>query len=338
VRCCHPFLVAAFAAVLVGAVPGPATAQLPDVELPEVEVPEVQVPGVEVPEVDVPDIPATEVPVPDLPVIDEPSVTTPEVKTPDVGTGVAPPAPHATPADRAAEKGDDTGAAAGPTGTSPARSVRLAADEVRDTARPRAEDDAGGDARLRDDGRRGDSPSERRVRRLVRAAGACLGGLPVAQRRVLALRAGIGARDPHSRRATAAALDLTVPEVRRRERAGLRQLRALAGDCGSTASNGGSADGSPLGQARTVGLAASRNAAGDDTSADGDRNQRERVGVLGQSDSTAAPDPVTPATLFTGGMPGEDAGPWVYILASLAVVLTALLANRRSRHWILHPD
>jgi hypothetical protein len=79
--------------------------------------------------------------------------------------------------------------------------------------------------------------AERRLRRTVARLGGCLDELPSSERRVLALRAGLGAARPRSRRGVARALHIRVQRVRRLERRGLRHARALARTdaCGSTA-------------------------------------------------------------------------------------------------------
>ncbi len=65
--------------------------------------------------------------------------------------------------------------------------------------------------------------------------GGCLGELPTNQRRVLRLRAGVGALEPRSRQAVARVLDIRVGRVRRLERRGLRTVRTLGrtDSCGS---------------------------------------------------------------------------------------------------------
>jgi hypothetical protein len=67
----------------------------------------------------------------------------------------------------------------------------------------------------------------------------CLATIRPGQRRVLVLRAGIGAADPHSRAAVADRLDLRLRTVRRTERRGIRALRAAA-RVGCSAASGGS--------------------------------------------------------------------------------------------------
>jgi hypothetical protein len=77
---------------------------------------------------------------------------------------------------------------------------------------------------------------ERRLHRTVTRLRGCLDGLPAAERRVLVLRTGLGARRARSRARVARALDVTPRRVARLERRGLRRLRGLArGGCGSAA-------------------------------------------------------------------------------------------------------
>jgi hypothetical protein len=77
---------------------------------------------------------------------------------------------------------------------------------------------------------------ERRLRQVVGRLRGCLDGLPVLERRVLILRAGVGPGDPRSRARVARATDLSTRRVARLERRGLRRLRGLArGGCGMSA-------------------------------------------------------------------------------------------------------
>jgi hypothetical protein len=77
---------------------------------------------------------------------------------------------------------------------------------------------------------------DQRLRRLVLALPACVQRLSTIERRVLVLRAGVGAGAPRSRGAVARQLDLTVRRVTRVERAGVRRLRTLgrSDGCAST--------------------------------------------------------------------------------------------------------
>ena len=65
------------------------------------------------------------------------------------------------------------------------------------------------------------------LRATVDTASRCLPELPVAQQRVLTLRAGVGAGPPRSRGGVARRLRITERRVVRLERSGLRQLRIL---------------------------------------------------------------------------------------------------------------
>jgi Sigma-70, region 4 len=74
---------------------------------------------------------------------------------------------------------------------------------------------------------------ERRLRQVVGRLRGCLDGLPMLERRVLVLRAGVGPGGPRSRTRVARALDLTPRRVARLERRGLRHLRGSGRDgCG----------------------------------------------------------------------------------------------------------
>ena len=91
---------------------------------------------------------------------------------------------------------------------------------------------------------------ERRLRTTVRRLQDCLGGLSRLERRVLVLRAGIGAGPARSRARVARRLDVNVRRVARTERRGLRALHGLAraGRCGAAdAADGQAAAGVPTG-------------------------------------------------------------------------------------------
>jgi hypothetical protein len=85
---------------------------------------------------------------------------------------------------------------------------------------------------------------ERRLRRTVHGLQSCLGSLDESPRRVLVLRAGIGAVAPQSRSRVARRLDISARRVARLERRGVRELRGLAaaGRCGGAGSPGGEAE------------------------------------------------------------------------------------------------
>jgi hypothetical protein len=68
---------------------------------------------------------------------------------------------------------------------------------------------------------------DKRLRETVAKTSGCLDDLSSAERRVLTLRAGVGAGRPQSRRGVARRLDISVRRVARLEKAGLRHLRRL---------------------------------------------------------------------------------------------------------------
>ena len=136
--------------------------------------------------------------------------------------------------------------------------------------------------------------------------------LPAAERRVLVLRAGVGPRDPRSRRATAVALDLALATVREREQAGVQHLRALDGSCSGAVATGG--------EAFTLAAASPGGADGGGPAApgagDGGRGTRDggeaaAGGVLGETevmpDAGGAPD--VRATVFPARCPPTAATP-----------------------------
>ena len=115
----------------------------------------------------------------------------------------------------AARAGSRTQAAASSRAATDAASLRTA------TARCRS---------AKDRGKRRDCV----LRTTVKTASRCLDDLSTPQRRVLKLRAGLGA-SPRSRRGVARRLDITVRRVTRLERTGLSRLRTLTGQgaCGA---------------------------------------------------------------------------------------------------------
>jgi hypothetical protein len=155
----------------------------------------------------------------------------------------------------------------------------------------------------------------------------CLGGLGHLERRVLVLRAGIGAGPARSRRGVAHRLDLSIRRVARIERRGLRTLRRLAraGRCGAPGDAGG--DGG-------VGVAAGF--------APGPQGQlptapRDRSGAEAEHQSSTGA-PVVPAAekprwldrLSIASVGGVDLTlPLLMLLAVGPVVLAARTARRR---------
>jgi hypothetical protein len=200
-----------------------AGAQLPPIDVPDLPAPELPVPELPAPELPPPPLPAPELPAPPLPAPELPSVTTPSA-----------PAASSTPAPT-----PSSAPSSGPSSAPAAPSRGSAPEQSRSSAAP------GGSAALpyrrsaarrssgATRGRRATEPSfERRLRRTVRRLASCLDELPSRQRRVLVLRAGVGPRDPISRRRVARRLDLPVRRVARIERRGMRRLLSL-GRCGA---------------------------------------------------------------------------------------------------------
>jgi hypothetical protein len=142
------------------------------------------------------------------------------------------------------------------------------------------------------------------VQRLVARYGGCLARLPVRQRRVLRLRAGVGPGGPETRAAVARKLELPLVRVRRAERRGLRALRRAAREgCAVAATDGAGADPAlaavePV-EATTAVLASGSTgragpaAEGDGGSAGGGRGgtERDAGGVKGISATGSAPAP-----------------------------------------------
>jgi hypothetical protein len=90
---------------------------------------------------------------------------------------------------------------------------------------------------------------ERKLRRLVARLSGCLGGLSSPERRVLALRAGLGAAPALSRNDVASRLRISSRRVRRLELHGVKGLRRLAGSggCGGKGSESGTSTGTSAG-------------------------------------------------------------------------------------------
>ena len=159
----------------------------------------------------------------------------------------------------------------------------------------------------------------------------CLDGLAPLERRVLALRAGLGEVRIHTRNRVARLLDLSTRRVGRVERSGLRKLRALgrSGACGAalTADGGVPAPAVAavprLWAVPTAGLA----------------RPLGRLEVKGEQQSSSDPDgePVLPpeAVVPPGGavLPGtrEGAGIDLTIPLLALLVLTLILVAVRNK-------
>jgi hypothetical protein len=166
---------------------------------------------------------------------------------------------------------------------------------------------------------------ERRLRTTIRRLQDCLGGLSRLERRVLVLRAGIGAGPARSRARVARRLDVSVRRVARTERRGLRTLHGLAraGRCGAAEAAGGqAAAGVPTGYSDRQGQLASA--------------PRDRSDVRGEQDASGgAPSPsetesqglmARPPAVIAGGV--DLTLPLLMLLAIGPVVLAARAARR----------
>jgi hypothetical protein len=161
---------------------------------------------------------------------------------------------------------------------------------------------------------------------------ACVQRLDSTQRRVLVLRAGVGARAPRSRRRVASRLHVTVRRVARVERAGMRRLRTLqrtnscaaapAGTAGVVARGGlapvsgsGTGPGTP---AAPTHAPSGGGSSSEGNSSDGGPGGGSRQGIGGQF-----------ATSPPGPLGSDDGGPSPVIpivLAALAAASAAYLA------------
>jgi hypothetical protein len=173
---------------------------------------------------------------------------------------------------------------------------------------------------------------ERRLRKTVDRLQGCLGGLGRLERRVLVLRAGLGAGPPRTRSRVARRLDLSTRRVTRLEHRGVRALRKLAGAgrCGSRSAPGAAEDstttaaggglqgvsGSSLSadHASTdrTAVRGEREASGDERSGGSARTTRQGLGVLPQT-----------------RVLGVDLTPPLLIALSLGILGFAIRGHRR---------
>ena len=129
---------------------------------------------------------------------------------------------------------------------------------------------------------------ERRLRATVRRLQGCFGALSALERRVLVLRAGVGAGPPRTRSRVARRLDLSMRRVTRLERRGVRTLRRLAGAgrCGGEPSSAGAVAGIPR---IAAGLQGMRGLIAPDRSTDRTEVKGERKSSGSQPAESAAP-------------------------------------------------
>jgi hypothetical protein len=214
-------------------------------------------------------------------------------------------------------------ASAGPAAAAPASSARSA--PARRAASSRTA------TRARPNGRP-PTPRERRehrLRRTVERLNGCLdtiGGMP---RRVLVLRAGLGASRAHSRRAVAERLHTTIRGVARAERSGLRELRsaASAGRCGDSApAFASAAPGGPAAAASLTTVASTTDAAEPEARAE------PRPGVSGvQEEFRTSRPPDAPATILPPVADATEPPLVILLTAAFLVGFAAVWARERRR-------
>jgi hypothetical protein len=180
-------------------------------------------------------------------------------------------------------------------------------------------------------GSRATRRADRRARRLratVRRLQDCLGGLDRVERRVLVLRAGIGAGPARSRGRVARRLDVSIGRVARIERRGLRTLRGLAraGRCGASEAAGGPA-------AAGVGAGFPPGRQGQVTTAPRDRSdaKAERQSSRGARPVPSAEQPRWLDRLSIATVGGVDLTLRLLMLLTVVPLLLAARAVRRSR-------
>jgi outer membrane biosynthesis protein TonB len=340
----------------------PAVAQLPAVPTPPIPAPPVPTPPVPtppaLPPIPTPPVPTppapkppalpTPPPVPTLPAPKPPApsppaptapVRIPSVSTPSVSTPAGSVASASTP--RAATPGSSGQATSGSTASGSAGPASGAADGATGTtgstlggsASPESGRSGAGGQSTQGPSSSGATDSraakvrhrERALRRTVLRFLGCLSRVPRAERRVLALRAGVGRARPHSRTEVAHITHLRRARVIRLERRGLRRLHALsrAGACQDAESSSAVA---PAGT--TSALPTGSPPAG-------------RGGVLAEHHSSASKDggaqgQRTPPTAQLSisrppGTPGGSSFDLALVLAPLAVLAFLLVITREIR-------
>jgi hypothetical protein len=180
---------------------------------------------------------------------------------------------------------------------------------------------------------------ERKLRETVTQATGCLDDLSRGQRRVLTLRAGIGAGPPRSRSSTARRLDISVKRVTRLERTGLKRLRELAhgGGCAppptTTSATTTVAAGAPASAPAMSPGEAEREGGGGGKKPSREAERPATGGVDTPEDE--APSSSGVAGLSQTNRPGENGGmsfviPLILLVLLLAAVLLARMLRRQA--------
>jgi hypothetical protein len=169
---------------------------------------------------------------------------------------------------------------------------------------------------------------EHALRRDVLRLKGCLASVPRSERRVLALRAGVGRARPHSRTEVARITHLKRKRVVTLERRGLRRLRALgrAGACGV-----------PTGTTTAAVMAPGMGTAQPPTGPSGDRSsvlaERHSSGESkegGSAEGQRKP-PSAQLSISRPSAPGSDDFDLALVLAPLAILAFLLVITREVR-------
>jgi hypothetical protein len=169
---------------------------------------------------------------------------------------------------------------------------------------------------------------ERALRRDVLRLKGCLASVPRSERRVLALRAGVGRARPHSRTEVARITHLKRKRVVTLERRGLRRLRALgrAGACGVPAASTTATVMAPgMGTAQPP-----AGPSGDRSSVLAERHSSAESNEGGSAEGQRKP-PSARLSISRPSAPGSDDFDLALVLAPLAVLAFLLVITREVR-------
>ena len=172
---------------------------------------------------------------------------------------------------------------------------------------------------------------ERALRRDVERLQGCLASVPRSERRVLALRAGVGRARPHSRTEVARITHLKRKRVVTLERRGLRRLRALAraGVCGGA---GGSSTAAAMPPGTGTALPPGGGPSGDRGAVRAEHHSSapSKDGAGGEAEGERK-RPTAELSISRPLPPGGDSFDLALVLAPLAVLAFLLVITREIR-------
>jgi hypothetical protein len=182
---------------------------------------------------------------------------------------------------------------------------------------------------------------DKRLRETVAKTSGCLDDLASAERRVLTLRAGVGAGRPQSRRGVARRLDISVRRVARLENAGLRHLRRLGARGGCAPASTTVVSGATAPASAVAAVEPRDRDDGEPGGRGGGDERADSGGGGGSSGGTGTPEDEGPPPSSGGvagvsgtNQPSADGGlGLIFPLALLALALAALavlMMRRRS--------